>query len=195
MDTWGNRVVLVAVADESRRRTYREWLDAEYNVWTAADRLDVYEKLGTVVDVVLADEGILKRDGLGPGTFRDATDGCRIVLLDGDTPGLDPDLTMPDPEPERLATTTEQLLVETACKRLLAESATLAERKARLERDLDAPARNAAEEYRVARERFQELSERLDDLVQRTDLDWSALFDRHLAGDGGGEVTVGRAVE
>ncbi|SEN81321.1 hypothetical protein SAMN05216388_1005111 [Halorientalis persicus] len=195
MDTWGNRVVLVAVADESRRQTYREWLGAEYNVWTAVDRLDVYEKVGAVVDVVLADEGILQRDGLGPGTFRDATGGCRVVLLDSDSPGLDPDLAMPEPEPERLATTTERLLVETACERLLAESATLAERKARLEQELDATSRNAVEEYRVACERFQELSERLDDLVQRTDLDWSALFDNRLAGDGAGEMTVGRAVE
>ncbi|WP_424018654.1 hypothetical protein ACOZ4N_04020 [Halorientalis pallida] len=195
MDTWGNRVVLVAMGDESRRRTYQEWLGEEYNVWTAAGRLDVYEKVGTAVDVVLADEALLERDGLGAGTFRDATDGCRVVLLDGGAPGLDPDLTMLDPDPERLAGTTERLLVETACERLLAESATLAERKARLERELDAPSRNAVEEYRVARERFQELSRRLDDLVQRAEFDWSALFDRRVAGDGAGELTVGRAVE
>ncbi|RXK51174.1 hypothetical protein [Halorientalis pallida] len=195
MNTWGNRVVLVAVEDGSRRRTYREWLGEEHNVWTAANRLDVYEKVGTAVDVVLADGGLLDRDGLGAGTFRDATDGCRVVLLDDGRPDVDPDLTMPEPDPERLATTTERLLVETACERLLAESWTVAETKARLERKLDATARNGVEEYQIARERFQELDQRLDDLVQQADVDWPALFDNRVAGDGGAELTAGRAVE
>jgi len=195
MDTWGNRVVLVAVADESRRRSCREWLGTEYNVWTAADRLDVYEKVGTAVDVVLADADLLERDGLGPGTFRDATDGCRVVRLGGGEPGIDADLTMADPTPERLTSTTERLLIETACERLLAESATLAERIARLERERDATASNAVEEYRVARRRLDELTRRLDDVVQRAELDWEALFDRGVVGDGSGEPAVERAAE
>jgi hypothetical protein len=195
MDTWGNRVVLVAVGDESRRRTYREWLDEEYSVWTAADRLDVYEKVGSVIDVVVAAAGLLERDGLGAGTFRDATDGCGVVVVGSDESGVDADVAMPDPTPERLVTTTNRLLIETACKRLLAESATLAERKARLERELDATSRAAAEEYRVARERFDELSRRLDQLVQRAEFEWAALFDRSVVGDGAGELAVGRVAE
>lgn len=194
MDTLGS-AVLVAVADESRRRSYREWLEAEFNVWTAADRLDVYEKVGTSVDVVIADRQLLERDGLGPGTFRDATDGCRVVLAGSDPAAIDADLTMRDPTPERLAGRTEQLLIEISCERLLAELATVAERKARLERDLDATARNTAEGYRLASERYDELDRRLDALVKRAEFDWAALFDSGAVDDDAGERAVGPAAE
>ncbi|AQL44137.1 hypothetical protein BV210_16105 [Halorientalis sp. IM1011] len=195
MDTWGNRVVLVAVVDESRRRSCREWLGGEYNVWTAADRLEVYEKVGTAIDVVLADGDLLERDGLGPGTFRDATGDCRVVCLGGGGASTDADLTMSEPTPERLAATTERLLIEVACERLLAESATLAERIARLERERDAIAPNADAEYRVARQRLDELDRRLDDVVRRAEVDWATLFDRGVVGDGSGERAAERAAK
>ena len=194
MDAWGDRVVLVAVEDESRRRTYLEWLDETYSVWTVVDRLDD-ESVESVVDVVLAGEGFLGRDGLDAGTFRDATDGCRVVALGSDESGTDADVAMPEPTPERLDTTTNRLLIETACERLLSESVTLAERKARLERELDVTSRNALMEYQVARERFDELSRRLDGLVQRAEFEWSGLFDRGVVEDGVEDLTVGRAVE
>jgi hypothetical protein len=195
MDTWASRVVLVAAGDDARRRSYRESLDEEFNVWTAADRLGVYERVGSVVDVVVADESMLGRDGLGPETVRDATDGCRIVLAGTDDPGIDADVVMPEPDPERLVATTERLLIESVCDRLLDESWTLAERKARLELRLDAQSRAATDEYRATRKRFDELDRRLDELVERGDLDWATLFDHCVATDGSEQRAITHAAE
>lgn len=192
---WGDCVVLVAAGDESQRRTYREWLGEEYHVRTAADRAGVRETVGSLVEVVLAGRGLLEHEGLGVGTLREATDGCQVVRLGADETPTEADVTMADPTPERLVRTTQRLLIEAACTRILAKSVTLAERKARLEQELGVASQHAVEEHRVARERFEACSQRLNDLVQRAEFEWSALFDGDVLGDSAGDSTVGRDVE
>lgn len=177
METLGNRVVLVAVADADLRRTYRDWIESGCLVWTVGDRLGIYERVTSAIDVVLVGPDLLAREGLDATTFREGTDGCRVVLVGAAASGETVDLAMPSPTPSSLAATVERLSIETACERLLAESLALAETKARFERELGEHPAHPPEAYRTARDRFRELRGRLDEVLDRADVDWPALFE------------------
>jgi DNA-binding response OmpR family regulator len=162
-------VVLVVEDEPDVADTYRIWLDADYDVRTAADGEEALETVDEDVDVVLLDRMMPKKSGAEVlAEIRERGVDCRVAMVSAVDPdfdviemGFDAYVTKP-PGREELLETIERLLERATLDDELQEYYSLVSRRSAIEAQMTDAELSENEDY-------QRLCDRIDE--QRTEAD------------------------